>query len=79
MLTCNRLRIDPGDSSPIVDYRIENGRVECRMLYGPEGDHQWRLLMPEELSSHVISAEVRTHLDNHIEGLATKNFGLDGA
>ena len=31
-LACNRLRIDPSDGSPVVDYRIEDGRVERRTL-----------------------------------------------
>jgi hypothetical protein len=32
MLAFNRLRIDPGNGSPAVDYRIENGFVESRTL-----------------------------------------------
>ena len=32
MLKCNRLRLDPGNGSPVVDYRIENGCVESRTL-----------------------------------------------
>ena len=32
MLAFNRLRIDPGNGSPAVDYRIENGFVESSTL-----------------------------------------------
>ncbi len=52
MLACNRLRIDPGDGSPVLEYRIENDRVESRTLTG------WRQLAPEEISSHVAANTV---------------------
>jgi hypothetical protein len=55
MLACNRLRIDPGDGSPVVDYRIENGCVESRSL---ETATEWHRLTPDELSSHVMAETV---------------------
>lgn len=62
MLECNRLRIDPGDGSPALDYRIENGCVESRFVEtGGEcttTDQRWQRLTPEELSSHVMADTV---------------------
>jgi hypothetical protein len=63
MLACNRLRIDPGDGSPVVDYRIENGSVESRTLEAAfEGctttENRWHRLTPDELSSHVMAETV---------------------
>lgn len=48
MLACNRLRIELGNGSPVLDYRIERDRVEFRRL-----NMSWRHLTPEEISSHV--------------------------
>jgi hypothetical protein len=48
MLACNRLRIDSGDGSPVLEYRIEYRRVESRML-----ETDWQELSPDEISSHV--------------------------
>ncbi len=50
MPACNRLRIDSGDGSEVLEYRIENDRVESRTL-----DTSWRQLPPEEISSHVMA------------------------
>jgi hypothetical protein len=63
MLVCNRLRIDPCDGTPVIDYRIENGWVESRTLEtgterGTAADQQWHRLTPEELSSHVMADTV---------------------
>jgi len=58
MQTCNRLRIDPGDGSPALDYRIENGRVECRVVDRTEG---WRPLSPQQLSLQVKSRAILAH------------------
>ena len=60
MLACNRLRIDPCDGSPVVDYRIDNGCVESRTLEtgveeGAAPDKQWEQVTPEQLSSHVMA------------------------
>jgi len=53
----NKLRVDPGDGSPVEDYRIENGHVEMRVLdFGLNSDRrQWRRLTREQLISHVMS------------------------
>jgi hypothetical protein len=51
-LPCKRLRIDSCDGSPVVEYRIENGCVERRVLQ-PGTATEWRLLTAEQLSSHV--------------------------
>ena len=63
MLMCNRLRIDPGDSSPAVDYRIEDDRVESRILEGAAErsgiiEKPWQRLTPEQVSSHVLADTV---------------------
>jgi hypothetical protein len=62
MLACNRLRIDPCDGSPVVDYRIENGCVESRTMETAEGgttsEKRWQRLTPEQLSSHVTAHTV---------------------
>jgi hypothetical protein len=50
MLSCKRLRIDPGDGSPVLEYRIEDSRVESRTL-----ETDWQELSPDEISSHVIA------------------------
>src|SRR5262249_25742868 len=55
MLARNRLRIDPGDGSPAVDYRIENGFVESRT---PAIEKQWQRLTPEQLTSRVMADTV---------------------
>jgi len=61
MLAFNRLRIDPGDDSPVVEYRIEKGRVESRILETPADaviEREWQQLTPEQLSSHVMADTV---------------------
>jgi hypothetical protein len=60
-VVCDKLRIDPGDGSPIVDYRIENGCVEARTLETERGtstEKPWRQLTPEQVTSHVMSDTV---------------------
>jgi hypothetical protein len=66
MLACNRLRIDPGDGSKVVDYRIDHGRVESRRVQIPEdesfeGLRHWHRLSAEELTSLVMSNPVVAH------------------
>ena len=61
MLACNRLRVDMGDGSPAVDYRIEDDRVECRILENAPNrglEQAWRRLTPEQLTSHVSGETV---------------------
>ena len=61
MMAFNTLRIDAGDGSPIVDFRIEYGHVESRVseaaAYG-EVEQQWQQLTSEEISSHVMADTV---------------------
>jgi hypothetical protein len=63
MLACNRLCIDPGDGSPAVDYRIEDGCVETRILdraaeINGAIEKPWRRLTPRQLRSHVMADTV---------------------
>src|SRR5712691_9265095 len=63
MLAWNRLRLDPGDGSPMQDYRIENGHVEARVLdikmkSEREGHCHWQRLTPPQLASHVMGNTV---------------------
>ena len=62
-LACNRLRIDPSDGSPVVDYRIKDGRVERRtVLLGALANTviggQWERLTPDQLTSQVLASTV---------------------
>jgi hypothetical protein len=61
MLACNRLRIDSGNSSPVVEYRIEKDRVERREISFEKSvprETEWWRLTPEQVSSHVIANTV---------------------
>ena len=63
MLACNRLRIDLGDGSPVVDYRIEGGRVESRTVDNAADrngvvEKPWQRLTADQLSSHVMADTV---------------------
>ena len=58
MLMCNKLRIELDDGSRAVDYRIEEGRVERRVLLRTGEKNEliekpWRRLTPDQISSHV--------------------------
>jgi hypothetical protein len=59
-MACNSLRIDAGDGSPVMEYRIENGHVESRISFSPEETTQsdWEAVSPEELSEHVMSGTI---------------------
>ena len=62
-LSCNTLRIDATDGSPVTDYRIENGNVELRTHTTPSdggtvSEGQWERLTPAQLSSHVLAGTV---------------------
>ena len=63
MMAFNTLRIDAGDGSPIVHYRIENGRVERRLVEAVEEEIEpnWRPLTPEEITAHVMAHTVIAH------------------
>ena len=76
MLAFNRLRIDSGNGSPAVDYRIENGFVECRTLemdatrrstFGIE--KQWQRLTPEQLTSCLMADSVLLRWLRHRMGV----------
>ncbi len=51
MLACKQLRIEPGDNSPVVDYRITNESVEIHQAE----DDSWHRLTPEQLAREVMS------------------------
>lgn len=59
-MACNSLRIDAGDGSPVMEYRIENGHVESRVSFSPEetSESDWKPVTPEELSEHVMSGTI---------------------
>lgn len=68
MLACNRLRIDLGNGSPALEYRIENGFVESRTLETdaatqstPTIEKQWLRLSPQQLTSRVLADKVVAH------------------
>lgn len=59
-MPCTRLRIDPNDGAPVVEYRIENGGVERRTVATPTGDgiaseERWEQLTPTQIASHIIA------------------------
>ena len=56
-MACNNLRIDLGDGSPVVDYRIENDYVVTRTLEA-ENEKPWQRLTPEQLTSQVMADTV---------------------
>ena len=66
MLECNRLRIDLGDGSTVLDYRIEDGSVQSRSLRVHDGkslvvERDWHGLTPQQLSSLVKANQVVAH------------------
>ena len=58
-LSSKRLRVEPGDGSPITEYSIESGTVTVRTVDlnrpADEGSDQsdWQQLTPEQLRFHV--------------------------
>jgi hypothetical protein len=76
MLAFNRLRVDPGNGSPVVDYRIENGVVESRTLERDAAktstlaiEKQWRRLTPEQLTSRLMADKVLLRWLRHRMGV----------
>ena len=76
MLAFNRLRIDPGNGSPAVDYRIENGFVESRTLETDETkrstpaiEKEWQRLTPEQLTSRLMADTVLLRWLRHRMGV----------
>ena len=58
MLAFNKLRLEPGNGCPVMDYRIRDGCVERRILDGISErsgtiEKAWQQLTPEQLRSHV--------------------------
>jgi hypothetical protein len=58
--TSKRLRLEPGDGSPITEYSIENGTVAVRTVHlTPRPVHDqdqesgWQQLTPEQVRFHV--------------------------
>ena len=65
-MTCTKLRIDPNDGSPVLEYRVEDGRVERRTVeiatpVSTASEVQWQRLTPEQLTSHVMANTVVAH------------------
>jgi hypothetical protein len=59
-IACNKLRIDPNDGSPVVEYQIENGGVECRTIAtcsedGVASAAQWEPLTPAQIASQILA------------------------
>lgn len=59
-MACNKLRIDPNDGSPVVEYRIENGRVARRTVAACTGDgvaseERWEQLTPTQVASDIMA------------------------
>jgi hypothetical protein len=76
MLAFNRLRIDPGNGSPAVDYRIENGFVESRTVDRDATrrnsfaiEKQWQRLTPEQLTSRLMADAVLLRWLRHRMGV----------
>jgi hypothetical protein len=62
-MACNRLRIDPNNGSPVLEYRIEHGFVERRTLAtdAPEkiaAQGQWQRFTPDQLAALIIASSV---------------------
>jgi hypothetical protein len=63
MVPCKRLRIDDGDGSSAVDYRIKDDMVEMRVIEISRRsvsklENGWRRLTMEQISAHLESNTV---------------------
>ena len=63
MLAFDRLRIDPSDGCPAVEYRIADDHVDSRVLDSAAERSSgikapWQRLTPEQLRSHVMADSV---------------------
>ena len=56
MLVSNTLRIDRGKDCSVIDYRIQDDRVETRIVDSAttRTESGWRSVAPEQLRSHVM-------------------------
>lgn len=75
-MACNKLRIDPNDGSPVLEYRIGDGWVERRTLVTPAPESvaagvQWQRLTPDQLAGHIIANTVVAHWLGHRLGVRT--------
>ena len=66
----NKLRIDANDGSPVVEYRIDGGSVECRTVETATHSSrpievQWQRLRPVELMFHVMANTVLAYWLSH--------------
>lgn len=63
MLIPNTLRIDRGNGSSIIDYRIHDGGVESRIVDSANlgTEFGWRPVSPKQLGWYVISNNVVAH------------------
>lgn len=63
LLTAKTLRIDRGRDCSIIDYRIQDGRVETRIVDGATvgTENGWRPVSAEQLVSHVMRNTVIAH------------------
>src|SRR5215472_3106569 len=61
-MSCNKLRVDPNDGSPVMEYRIEGGTVERRAFGNPQERGtlaaRWERLTREQLASHLVANTV---------------------
>ena len=76
MLAINRLRIDPGNGSPAVDYRVKKGFVESRTVETDAGkkgtpaiEKRWQRLTPGQLTARVMADTVVLHWLCHKMGV----------
>ena len=65
-MTSNRLRIDPNDGSPVLEYRVENGCFEHRTIGASAGpsataNGQWQRLTRDQMNSLVCANMVVAH------------------
>jgi CheY-like chemotaxis protein len=57
-MPCNILRIDPGNGSPVIEYRITNEGVETRIVRANDNfdsPSEWQRLTGKQLTSHVLA------------------------
>lgn len=69
-MTSNTLRIDRGNGSRIIDYRIQGTHVESRTVYstGVAGETGWQRVTADQLSSHVMSHTIVAKLATSQDG-----------
>ena len=69
-----RLRINRNDDSPVLEYRIENGSVERRILEPVANgscaiEGQWQRFTPEQLASHLKANPILAHWVSRMFGV----------